>query len=620
MIQRRVLLKTIASALLLPLLPRPVFANPEVRRRPGDADWPSPAAWEDLKAEVQGNLRRVDFPISLLQTDPDGTAAADLLDNLKNPYFVGDQPGLTQTSGWVDAWQSRPSVYAVEARTVADIAAAINFARHHKLRLVVKGGGHSYQGASNAPDSLLVWTRHMNRVEVHDAFVPDGCEHIAAPQPAVTLDAGALWVHAYDAVTTRGGRYVQGGGCLTVGVSGLIQSGGFGSLSKHYGLAAASLLEAEVVTADGQVRVTNPCNHPDLFWALKGGGGGTFGVVSKVTLKTHALVEYIGIVNITFKAKSAAAYQRLVREFIDFYQARLFNDRWGEQVRFGPNNSITASLLAYGLDGTAAREVWQPFLDRVDSVREYSTAGVTTFGTVPARHFWDLSWWQQHWSEVVFPTHGSRLIQLFDDVLSSLPYQPLFAIDPRSGAGWWKGDGDQTGQYLWAYESLWLPASLLDPENRQHLADALYASSRISEVALHFNKGLAGAPTEAIAAARNTATNPAVVDAFALAIAARGEGFAYPGTVDHEPSTTTAREAARQIRQCMDILRGVAGDTGAYVSESNYFEKNWQHAYWGSNYPRLAEIKQKYDPDGLFVVHNGVGSEAWSADGFTRRS
>jgi hypothetical protein len=57
---------------------------------------------------------------------------------------------------------------------------------------------------------------------------------------------------------------------------------------------------------------------------------------------------------------------------------------------------------------------------------------------------------------------------------------------------------------------------------------------------------------------------------------------------------------------------------GAYVSESNYFEKDWRQAYWGSNYARLAEIKKKYDPDGLFIVHNGVGSEQWSADGFTK--
>jgi len=86
-----------------------------------------------------------------------------------------------------------------------------------------------------------------------------GCTGKQSPQPAVSVGAGAIWMHVYDAVTTKAGRYVQGGGCATVGVAGLIQSGGFGSFSKNYGMAAAGLLEAEVVTADGVVRIANAC-------------------------------------------------------------------------------------------------------------------------------------------------------------------------------------------------------------------------------------------------------------------------------------------------------------------------------------------------------------------------
>ena len=102
-----------------------------------------------------------------------------------------------------------------------------------------------------------------------------------APQPAVTIEAGAIWGKVYNAVTAKAGRYVQGGGCMTVGVAGLIQSGGFGSFSKAYGMAAAGLLEAEIVTADGAVRIANACTNPDLFWGLKGGGGGSLGVVTR---------------------------------------------------------------------------------------------------------------------------------------------------------------------------------------------------------------------------------------------------------------------------------------------------------------------------------------------------
>ena len=98
---------------------------------------------------------------------------------------------------------------------------------------------------------------------------PRGCDG-TAPQPAVSVGAGAIWMHVYDAVTTRAGRYVQGGGCTTVGVAGLIQSGGFGTFSKNYGTAAGSLIEAEVVTADGAVRIVNACSDPELFWAHQG--------------------------------------------------------------------------------------------------------------------------------------------------------------------------------------------------------------------------------------------------------------------------------------------------------------------------------------------------------------
>jgi FAD/FMN-containing dehydrogenase len=137
-------------------------------------------------------------------------------------------------------------------------------------------------------------------------------------------------------------------------------------------------------------------------------------------------------------------------------------------------------------------------------------------------------------------------------------------------------------------------------------------------VELHFNKGLAGAPAEAIAAARDTAMNPAMCEAFALAIIAAGQRPAYPGIAGHEPDLAAARRRAAAIDQAMKELLKLAPNAGAYVSESNFFETDWQQSFWGPNYPRLLAIKDKYDPEGLFFVHHGVGSERWSDDGFTR--
>jgi FAD/FMN-containing dehydrogenase len=577
-----------------------------------------------LKSDSDGAAGKHHYPFSLVNTDSESAAAKHVWENLRNPYYVGEQPGLTQTLGWVDAWTTKPSVYAVAARNAHDIAEAVNFARENDLRLVVKGGGHSYQGTSNAPDSILIWTRRMNEIAMHRGFVPQGCEHLLQPHPAVTLGAGTVWMAAYDAVTTKGGKYVQGGGCTTVGVAGLIQSGGFGSYSKHYGLAAGGLLEAEVVTADGKIRIANACTNSDLFWALKGGGGGSYGVVSKVTVEVHDLPAFFGVANFTIKAASDDAYRRLIREFVSFYREHLFNDHWGEQAHVKPDNTLVISMSSYELDTRQAKKVWQPFLDWVArSPQAYSIKGRLIIGSIPARHWWDVQWWKEHWPELAFPNpNGSRLTGLFDQVLGYLIPQPVFGIDTRPGAGpnnaWWAGDAGQVGWFIWGYESLWLPASLLESDAQQGLADALFASSRYSGVELHFNKGLAGATPDAIAGAQDTAMNPAVLTAFALAIAAAGEGPAYPGIPGHEPAVVAGRKAAARVDRCMSQLRALVQKPGSYVSESNYFENGWQQWYWGSNYSRLAEIKRTYDPEGLFFVHHGVGSEQWSADGFTK--
>jgi FAD/FMN-containing dehydrogenase len=152
-----------------------------------------------------------------------------------------------------------------------------------------------------------------------------------------------------------------------------------------------------------------------------------------------------------------------------------------------------------------------------------------------------------------------------------------------------------------------MPASLLADDRLPDLAAALFAASRRWTASLHFNKGLAGSPPEEIEAARDTAMNPAVLDAFALAIVA-GEGDpAFPGIPGHEPDVARGRRAAGRIGAAMAELLRVAPDPGSYVSESDWFEEDWQRSYWGSNYPRLATVKRRYDPAGLFSVHHGVG-------------
>jgi berberine-like enzyme len=214
---------------------------------------------------------------------------------------------------------------------------------------------------------------------------------------------------------------------------------------------------------------------------------------------------------------------------------------------------------------------------------------------IPARNYWDAAFLRQ------FPG-----VVVGDD----RPGAP-------EGNVAWAGDVGQAGQFLHGYQSAWLPASLLQPGARDRFADALFAATRHWGFGLHVNKGLAGAPLEEVAAARDTATNPAVLAAFALVILGAAGPPAHPGVADHEPDVTTARAQAAAIDRAMKELKKLVPNAGSYVSESDFFEEDWQRSYWGANYSRLSLVKTIYDPDGLFFVHHGVGSERWSADGFT---
>ena len=278
-------------------------------------------------------------------------------------------------------------------------------------------------------------------------------------------------------------------------------------------------------------------------------------------------------------------------------------------------------MVSAGLSTEQARQIWQPFLDSVKHSSQCSIKGITSIGSIPARHWWDPQWWKEHWPEIAFPRDGA-MHAIIDDVLLHVMHQPVFTFDPRPGASphnaWWVGHTGEASSFWWAYHALWLPESRLETRSQHSLADALFAASRYAGIELHFNKVvLPGAPPDAIAAAKDTATNPSVLSAFALAIVADGQGPSYPGIAGHEPSVEAGRKAAARIDQCMSELGAVAPNGGAYVSESNYFEKNFQQAYQAA-VRASSEIKKKYDPSGLFIVHNGVGSRGVERHGFTK--
>ncbi|KTD14397.1 FAD-dependent oxidoreductase [Legionella israelensis] len=567
------------------------------RCQPQDSCWPKAKEWATLEKQLTGQLIKPVSAITPCKKDKNSEACKNALKHIYNPFFLSSNPGNAQSQGWLNAWIYQNSNYAVEAVNTKDIVEAVNFARQHRLRIVIKGTGHDYLGRSNARDSLLIWTHKMNQVQFDPAFVPKGCT-IKSAVPALRISAGTQWLQAYDEATNKHGRYVQGGGCTTVGAAGgFTQGGGFGSFSKRYGTGAAGVLQAEVVTADGQTLIANACQNQDLFWAVRGGGAGTFGVISHLTLKTHALPPYTAIFQGTITSKNDEAYKKLLPTFLSFYRDKLNNEHWGEQITFTPDNQIQMFMVFQGESQKEAEEAWQPMKQWLNQRAHLYTIN-SSLWTIPSDKIWNINFWQKSHPDFIKENELN---------------------DASSGQFWWAPNSREVYTYWYTYQSWWLPASLFEDSHLKTLSNLFFRASRLASVGMHINKGLAGAAKTAIIDNEKTSINPAVHEAAALIIMAAGSNKVYTGVKGLEPDKQHGEKIVERINKAMALFRNTAPEAGTYVNEADYFEKNWQRAFWGKHYQKLLKIKQKYDPTGLFYCHHCVGSEFWSPDGLCRK-
>lgn len=552
---------------------------------PASATWPDAEAWSGLRRAVGRRLIRPRQPWARLGPGP-------IPSRFFNPWFLEERSGATQSTGMYRAWTSTPSSYAIAAREISDVVAGVDFARENNVRLVVKGTGHDYYGRSTGPrESLLIWTHHMRGITVHDAFVPQGAPAGTKPVPAVTTSAGNRWLEAYTAASAAG-LYIQGGGCTSVGAcGGFALGGGFGSFSKRYGSGAAGVLELTVVLADGSVITVNEHQHPDLFWALRGGGGGTFGVVTSMTLLAHPEPTLSGWISGPITAKSDEAFRELIQRYVEFCGSTLSTPVWGEGVILNPDYGM-ASQVNTGLNvmqiGTTfldmpteqAQAAWEPFLAPLRSRPDDFSVEVS-FSSQPFAKRWK-------------PTEREAI---FDD----RPGAP-------KGYFWWKGNASEVAAYWGGYDGRGVPFSMTQGANAAVLAQALFDASRTSLILWQTNKALYGEHPEANARDRSTSINPAVFDNVAFITIGAWKQGRYPGVRGHEPVPAESQAQFDGVMSASAILRTVTEKGGSYSNEGNYFEKDWRQQFWGSNYPRLLRIKRRYDPTNLFRVHKGVGS------------
>ncbi|KAL5610775.1 hypothetical protein FOBRF1_006892 [Fusarium oxysporum] len=216
-------------------------------------------------------------------------------------------PGVIRQNG-SDPHGGLPN-YRVRADSASDIQAAVRFASKHNIRLSIITTGHDQLGRSDAGSGLIIDLSLMNKVQVLESFTPTKkgaaspgytveVPNVVVPkdgvQAAVTFHPGVTGL-ALNYAVAPSGLFTMSGAAAGVAVAGgWGQNGGYGPMTAQYGLGVDQWLEAKIVTPDGKLRVANNVTNQDLFWAIRGGGGGTFGVVVEATWKAHVTVPMTG--------------------------------------------------------------------------------------------------------------------------------------------------------------------------------------------------------------------------------------------------------------------------------------------------------------------------------------
>ncbi|KAI9566290.1 FAD-binding domain-containing protein [Boletus coccyginus] len=265
---------------------------------------------------------------------------------------------------WSCAQGSIPNYY-VDVAKVSDVQTAVVFAKNNSISLVIKNSGHDYIGRSSGPSGLAIW---VSKISLVRDFVPTGCSGNPV-DIAVTFEAGANFDVLYQFADANN-ITLPGAEDLTVGAGGgYLMGGGHSALSPVYGLAVDRVLELEIVVATGQVLTANRCQNSDLFFALRGGGGGTFGVVTQVT--TLALPQIIVLGYESSPEKDRAFVEFLVENALEYAK-----QGWGGYVR--PNTGLILTTPLLNL--TAAEAAMAPLQNFTTS----TLGGVFTLESYPS--------------------------------------------------------------------------------------------------------------------------------------------------------------------------------------------------------------------------------------------
>ncbi|KAF2689408.1 FAD binding domain-containing protein [Lentithecium fluviatile CBS 122367] len=539
---------------------------------PGDANWPSDLAWETLNKLTDNRLLTKPAPqASVCYNGPlyDGAKCEEITATWNRSYSHFVDPiemmspvaqGMTCLPPFVfdshNCTRGGFPMYVINATEPKHVQMGVNFARNTGVRLVIKNTGHDFLGKSGGKDALSIWTHHFKNIEYIEEFKD---EKLGYSGPAFKAGVGVQAFEIYKAAHEKG-RAVVGGEGETVGIfGGYIQGGGHSPLSSLYGTGADQVLAFEVVTADGKFVVANSTTNTGLFWAMRGGGGSTFGVATSVTVKAHPdMPTTASRFSFTSEKVGNETFWAGIRAYVDYF---IPNADAGTYAYFTIIPNIWTGIFSFNMSPFFApnktleetQALLQPWLTRLD----------------------DLS--------IKFDPNITHFDSYYEAWRSSFPLETVQKINATTGS------------------RMFPRTNLETEEKREELYRNLRQSSENNRVQVHFNMKTVD-PANADNAV-NSAWRPM---------------YLFSQQAVRWPVNGTAEDTLKRRQEFqtgdMQRWRDISPGAGSYLAEADRLEPNFGQAFWGDKYPQLLELKAKLDPYDVFFATTSVGSERWKVE------
>ncbi len=595
--------------------------------------------WAALNTSVGGRLVVTQDELSSCVVNMSSPQCVADLASTDDEFWLSARPGGYLHTGQFGVWDiaARLPAYSVLATSEGDIQAAVAFAAAHNLRLVVKNTGHDWYARSAGAGSLMVWTHQRKSIVFDPAFVPEGSPPWT-PVAAVTVDSGVQFDELFAAAQAAR-RFVVGGTCDSVGVGGCWLGGCFGSFSRLYGSAASNLLQARVVLANGTLVVANAFQHPDLFWALRGGGPGLGGVVTEFTARSYEPPAWVAAGSASFETDDLAQFTQVLEHALNYTKNEVvLRSEWSGYFGFyrskvGGGYSVSVGAKGFNGDATDGAVRMQSLLDWAAAQPGVSHSSSWTVWNNTGQ-LTELPWMEAHPDReistalVASLSRHVSLLQLQDDAgiatvaaafaeltdeMPALPGFP-FGIDVEKG----QGGASATAQSL-------LQETAQNPVLLQSIGLLLVMLNVPDLPQLPKNAALLQAEWPRLQKYLfSDADDPLVALCEAGAAGDEDKAASCWSTINGTtlPSIRAAAQAMNAtLLEAFPNVDPVTGSpmSGGYMHETDYHDPEWQATQWGAtNYARLLQMKEAYDPAGLFTCHHCVGSEKWDEDGNCR--